>query len=318
MNRNIAFVLAVFVAAMALLTSCSGGSRESDFAGESYKASSYTSYDSIPASEDFYGLEDSDVYSESPDSVKPDTMENDLANRKIIRNASLNFETKEYDSFIQKLKDCISSNSGYIQSSESNAGGIYYTRSRSSNITVRIPASRYDSFLNSIETIGTLKYKYEDIDDITMTYVDTQSHIRALETEYEALMSLLEKAESLSDILSLQSRITEINYQLDSYKSQIRQYDDLISYCTVRISISEVIRETVPVETQTFGERIKEGLTETFEELGEDFTDLAVFLIVNFPFIIIWAIVIFLVVLIIRGISKKRKKNREKKDSEAK
>ncbi len=261
---------------------------------------------------DASGYADYDLYNktEAPAEAKP---QNDVAQRKIIRNANLGYETKEYDDFIAKLTQCIAVHNGYVESSESSGNGLYSSRSRSAYLVARIPADEYDNFMTDAGTLGTQTYKSENANDVTMNYVDTESHIRALQSEYDALLEILDKAESLDDVLALQSRISEVNYQMDSYKSQIRKYDDLIAYCTVRISVSEVIRETKVEKAMTFGERISSGLSDTFYDIGVGASDFAVWFVTNLPYLIIWAIIIVAVVLIIRAIVKKSKKKKNEK-----
>lgn len=240
--------------------------------------------------------------------------QNDLSARKIIKNASLSFETKTYDAFMSGLEQCIANLGGYIESSEAYGGGIYSSRnSRNSYMKVRIPESQYSRFMTEVCEIGTLTHKSESSDDVTMGYVDTESHIKALETEYNALIEILDKATSLDDVIQLQSRITEVTYQLDSYKSQLRKYDDLIAYCTVNIDVSEVWRETQNEEVMSFGERIANGLEETFYEIGEDFTDFSVWLITSLPYILIWVIIIVVFAILARRMIVKIKKKKEQK-----
>ena len=101
---------------------------------------------------------------------------------------------------------------------------------------------------------------------------------------------------------------------MDSYKSQLRKYDDLISYCTVRISVREVWRETVPDgRTQTFGERIATGLKENLLDIGEGFSDFAVWFVTSLPYLLIWAVVIAAVVLIVRAVIRRHRKKKEQK-----
>ena len=261
---------------------------------------------------DASGYADYDLYNktEAPAEAKP---QNDVAQRKIIRNANIGYETKEYDDFIAKLTQCIAVHNGYVESSESSGNGLYSSRSRNAYLVARIPADEYDNFMTDAGTLGTQTYKSENSNDVTMNYVDTESHIRALQSEYDALLEILDKAKSLDDVLALQSRISEVNYQMDSYKSQIRKYDDLIAYCTVRISVSEVIRETKVEKTMTFGERISSGLSDTFYDIGVGASDFAVWFVTNLPYLIIWVIVIAAVVLIIRAIVKKSKKKKNEK-----
>ena len=111
-----------------------------------------------------------------------------------------------------------------------------------------------------------------------------------------------------------QSRISELNYQMDSYKSQLRKYDDLISYCTVHIYVNEVWRESVPnARTITFGERIVLGLKDNLKDIGEGFENFAVWFVTSLPYLLIWAVVIAAAVLIIRAIVKRHKKKKEQK-----
>ena len=239
---------------------------------------------------------------------------NDLGERKIIKNADLSFQTKEYDAFIDSLYKIIEENGGYIQSSDMNGGNIYgYNNYRYANISVRIPADKYNSFMNTVLTIGTVTHRNEYVNDVTLSYVDIESRINAYEAEYSALMELLANAESIDYIIQLRQRISEIQYELDSYKSQIRKYDDLISYSTITIGIEEVRVENKTIEKQTVGQRIKLGLEETFHDLREDLEDFSVGFIVNLPYLIIWAIVIAVIIIVISLLVKKSRKKKAKK-----
>ena len=255
----------------------------------------------------------------SSGSSQSSTGSNDLNSRKIIKRAHLTYETTDYEEFLESLNACIASYGGYVENAENYGGGEYsYNYSRHGYMTVRIPANAYNAFMETVSAFGALIYRSENSEDVTMTYVDIESHIRALETEYNSLLQILEKAESLEDVLLLQSRISEVNYQLDSYKSQIRKYDDLISYCTVTIDVNEVYRQTTPNEHRlTFGEKISVGLRENLLDIGEGFSDFAVWFVTSLPYILIWAVIIVAVIFIIRALVRSWRRKRDKKLIEA-
>lgn len=75
-------------------------------------------------------------------------------------------------------------------------------------------------------------------------------------------MTYLEQAESIEEMMTIESRLSDIRYQLESMESQLRTYDSQIEYSTVSLYISEVV-ELTPVETkeQTTWERISEDFT---------------------------------------------------------
>ena len=248
--------------------------------------------------------------------------ENDLTNRKLIRDANLNVETKTYDQFITALEQQIASHGAYVQNGENT--GNADRGNRWASYTIRVPENRYAAFLSVVSELGTVTYKSESVQDVTMEYTDVEARIRALETEHETLLSILEKCEKLEDVITVQSRITEVQYQLDSYQSRLRRYDDLISYCTVYLSVDEVEKVTVPVEEQTLGERIREDLAENCEEIAADAQDFAVWFVSSLPYFGIWILVIGAVVLLALRLWKRsqmkleermRKRETEKRDS---
>jgi len=249
---------------------------------------------------------------EAPDTSS--TAENDLANRKLIRNMRLTVETREYDKFLSSLQQEIGFHGGYIQSGETNGSShqsSYATRWAS--YTIRVPVDRYDAFVSTVSALGNVTYKNESVQDVTMAYTDVESHIRALETEYETLLTILAKCTELKDVLTVQNRITEVNYQLDSYKSQLRRYDDLIAYCTVYLSVEEVEKITVPVEEKTVGERIVGELSENCEDIVEDAEDFAVWFVSSLPYIGIWILVIALILLLFAGLKRSIARKEQKR-----
>ena len=312
-------IFALGMLAALLLTSCGSSSTASHDAAKAESAFSeaFDGYGyAVPYAEEAEAYSDfagASTPSVSPPSSKPEQGKNDLASRKIIRNANVSFETLEYDEFLRSMTECIAAHGGYVEASESYGGGIYGSRSRSSYLTARIPADRYDVFMNAAAELGTLTYRSENSEDVTMSYLDTESRLKSLRTEYDALLEILDKAESLEDVILLQTRISEVTYEIESYESSLRKYDDLISYCTVRIDISEVVKISVDTESQTFGERITTGLRDTFTDIGEDFADFTVWFVVSLPYILIWAVIIAVIVLVIWFIVRRRKEKKQQK-----
>ena len=318
MRHSRLFALLLCIALTLSLASCS--SSDGSYYNEAKESASYA-YDDM----DYGGWGAAEeAYMDAPAAYESSAGEakavNDLASRKIIRNADIRFETTAYDEFLPSLNACVAEFGGYTESSETYGGSIYssYRSNRSASVTVRIPADRYDGFMETVCGLGAVTHRSESAEDVTMSYTDMESHIRALETEYQTLLDILAKAETLDDVILLQSRISDLNYQMDSYKSQLRKYDDLISYCTVRISVEEVRRETVPDgRAMTFGERIASGLKENLLDIGDGFSDFAVWFVTSLPYLLIWAVVIIAVILIIRAIVRRHRRKKEQKVVEA-
>ncbi len=274
-------------------------------------------YDGVTAGGTEFGVTADRVYNYSSAASEVSVKEapaNDLSERKIIKEASIRYETKTYDEFLAEMSACIRQHGAYIESEESYGGSSYdYYSTRSAYLTVRVPLDTYDAFMAEACTIGSVTYKSENSTDVTMSYVDTESRIRALETEYDALLTILEKAEKLEDVISLQSRITEVTYELDTYKSKLRKYDDLISYCTVRIDVAEVEKVTPNIREMTFGEKLRDGLTDTFEDIADDASEFALWFVTSLPYFVIWGVILTAAILLLRLLIVRHKKRRVQK-----
>ncbi|MGN0495279.1 MAG: DUF4349 domain-containing protein [Lachnospiraceae bacterium] len=228
-------------------------------------------------------------------------------NKKIIKTYNFSYDTETFDDAYDYLRTQITAYEGYISYSD-----MYGTTRRNLNLTARIPVERCDDFVNQLGSLGTLVSQSESAEDVTLQYTDTESRIDSLETEQDRLNELLKEADDLDTIITLEDRLTEVRYELENYQSQKNLYDDLITYCTVNINLSEV-SYTVPVDDSSVFARIKTGLQTTFRDISYDFADFFVWFIVNLPYLIIWAIIIFVIYRIIRRCVRKSKAKRQAK-----
>lgn len=230
----------------------------------------------------------------------------DIKTRKLIKDSELEIETKEFDKFISNLEKEINRLGGYIQKSDVS-GSTDYGANRYALIVARIPADKLDDFTNQVSTLAAVKSKKESVRDVTMDYVDIESRIRALKAEEESLLALLKKAERLDDILSIQKALTDVRYQLESYESKIRTYDDLIEYSTVTMEIQEVERET-PTKNIGLWQEIGGNLSENIQAIGKAARSFFIWFVSSLPYFVIIAAIAVIILLIICLSIRRRKK----------
>lgn len=227
--------------------------------------------------------------------------------RKLIRNFDINIETKEFDDVISGIQKKVQELGGYIENSSLDSGSSYYRNyNRYQYMTVRIPSDQLDSFVENVKETANVTSISESTEDITLQYVDVESRKKALETERDRLLELLEKAETVEDLITIESRLSEVRYQLESYTSQLRTYDNQVDYSTVSISVNEVERET-KTEPKTFWEEVSQKFGNSLYGLGRDFRNAAIWFLGSLPYLLIWAVGILAAIFVIRKINCKRK-----------
>lgn len=250
------------------------------------------------------------------ESISGDMGSTDLPeNRKWIVNVTVSTETENLDDMLQKLTDRIAQAGGYTERQSVNNGGYYVgSYSRYAELTVRVPAENVDAFLNEMSGISNVTSSRKELDDITLTYVATESRVKALETEQTRLLELLEQAESLYDVLSIEDRLTDVRYELENVASQLRVLSNRVDYATVYLSIREV-RTFTPVAERNMFQRIGDGFTENLHDVGEFLENFVVWFVSSLPTLVLIAAVATAVAVPILRTGKKRKAGKAKPET---
>lgn len=229
-------------------------------------------------------------------------------NRKIIEEYEMTIETKEFDKLLPIIKDKAKELGGYVESSSTDNGRY----SRYAYFTIRIPQGASEQFNGFISENSNVIFSETKTTDVTLTYVDIQSRIASYQAEKAKLEELMEKATNLSDVLQIQNRLTDVIYQIESYESKLRTYDNLIDFTTVDLTIREVEKETV-IEEMTVWEEIKHNLANGFEDVGEFLKSSFIWVISSIPYFLLLGGFAAVVIVIMNICRKLTKKSKEKK-----
>lgn len=243
------------------------------------------------------------------------------SSKKLITTVNINAETEDMDSLLESIDKEVASLGGYIESSSvsdnsddvqdavtytSDRDYSYTTRSKNAYLTLRIPADTLEGFLSTLSKDCNVTSENKNIEDVTLQYVDTKSHMEALEAELKQLNSIMEKAETVEEIITVEDKITDVQYQLDSIKSQLKVYDNQINYSTVNVSLDEVKTYSVQSSGSIWSE-ITQGFVRSLKSVGNGIISFLIWFVIHIPQLVIIGIIVFLLVLIIR------KKRRNKK-----
>ena len=236
--------------------------------------------------------------------------------QKLIRTMNLEVETDDLNALLGPLEGKIKAMGGYIESRNVRNGSSNISRRyRYANLTIRVPVDRLDEMTEHIQGQTNVVSINESAEDITLTYVATQSRVKALEVEQERLLELLAKANNMSDLLQIEERLTSVRTELEKVASQLRLYDNLVDYGTLHLSITEVQEFTV-VEEKTVWQKIGSGLSDNWKTLCQGAEDVFVFLVTSLPFLIPLALAGGVTVLVVYLANRKKPKKAPKTEEE--
>lgn len=311
------------VAAGLLTTGCGAGAKgvSADAAApqEAYEIASEEAYDTAASTAS------GEIYTNGAEAKMQESGEADAggegaesytAQRKLIKNVNLQVETENFDELLANVEEKTRKAGGYIEQSYTYNGSSYYGGgTRNASLIIRIPAEQLDAFLSAVSEVSNVITQNESVTDVTLQYVDLESHKKALLAEQDRLLELLDVAETIEDIISLESRLSEVRYQIESMESQLRTMDNQVSYSTIELYIDEVEKLT-PVKEQTVWQKISVGFSNSLHNVGNGLLNFGIGLIISLPYLMLWAVIILIIVLICVIIIKTSRKKAQKKERE--
>ena len=309
-TKIISLVLSILML-ITCLTACSSGMKEETIIGGINNSPSYDM--------EFDGFTDNSFVNKGeakPESPSAGNEGGNVAdNRKIIEEYEMTIETKEFDSLLPLIKEKAKEMGGYVEASSTDNNRYY----RYAYFTIRIPQGSSEKFNGFISENSNVIYSETRTTDVTLTYVDIQSRIASYQAEKAKLEELMAQATNLSDVLQIQNRLTDVIYQIESYESKLRTYDNLIDFTTIDLTIREVEKETVVAEL-TIWEEIKLNLEDNFEDVGDFLVGLFIGTISSVPYLLLlggFSAIVICIMVICRKLTKKAKAKKAEKLNQA-
>ncbi|MBE7067323.1 MAG: DUF4349 domain-containing protein [Ruminococcaceae bacterium] len=257
----------------------------------------------------------SDIYDEALPEKNESIVDTELgstaSDRKIIERITMTVETKTFDTLLEQINSQIKELDGYIQNSDVNGNKIDSDNYRYANIVIRIPSKETNNFSEFIATNSAVTNKKVTTEDVTLSYVDIESRIAALEAEKTALEQLLASASSVQDIVTIRAQLTDVIASIESYKSQLRVYDSLIAYSTITLYIHEVDTISVEPEPGTW-QKIGTNLKNNFAGMWSAVKAVFIFFVSIIPYLIPQVIIAAVVITIIKLARAKKRKAENK------
>lgn len=215
---------------------------------------------------------------------------------KLVYTCNMSMETLVYDDTVDEVKKKIVESNGIIQSEEEYDDDYnwYYSDYEKTNatrnimFTVRVPSEKYDSFLESLEGSGKIVSKSSSVDNISKQYYDTESIIKSLEIQEDRLLTMMEEAETIQDMISVETRLTEVQTELNRYHTSLASMQTDVDYSTVYISIREVYEYSPDIHTNTFLERLGNAFSDSWSGFKNAIEGVLFFVIIAVPQLVIY------------------------------
>ena len=287
MKRKL-FALTLALLLVLSLAAC-GGSKSAEFTAEAPAAAADMAYPAeTEMAEEYLGFDSGSTATGG--AAYP-------TGQKLIRTARMELETTAFEEAVRGLTDLTEQMGGYFESSsvgKRNSG-------RWAEYTVRIPAEKYQSFLDQAGALCHETWRDTRQEDISERYYDTQGRLKTQQIKLERLQTLLAKAEAMEDIITIESAISETEQMIDDLSGTLRHYDGQVDYASVCITLNEVYKlSSVEEVPDSFMSRLGKAFSGGWANFTDGLENLAVALAYGWMWVLVLAAVAVVVVRVLR------------------
>lgn len=221
--------------------------------------------------------------------------------QKLICTAQLELETTEFDTAVSALADLTEQYEGYFENTTIYQRGNSY---RSADYTIRVPIKNYELFLNRAGELCHETWRNTNQEDVTESYYDTQGRLKTQQIKLQRLQELLSKATDMKDIITIESAISETEWNIESLSGTLRHYDALVDYATVSINLNEVYKlSNVAEKPDSFGARMGDAFMGGLRNFGNTLENLAVAFAYSW---IWWGLLVVIAVVLVRALKHRK------------
>jgi hypothetical protein len=229
--------LIVIVAIVAAAAACGGGSTASSTGGTALTqpaAGQPGSVAGVPSSSQ-YGPPATDQG--SVPNVVPT-----VQGPQVIRQAQLTItvDSGSFDSKLAGVRALVQLEQGFISGTDAQSNPVTNDRIRTGVITFMVPAAKFDDTIDQLAKLGKVQNEHISGNDVSAQYVDLQARLANQEAQRNAMLALLKRAQSISDIIAVQTQIGQITGQIEQLKGQISYIEHNTTYSTVSVNLLEV------------------------------------------------------------------------------
>ena len=157
--------------------------------------------------------------------------------RKLIRNAQLDLEVKNYQIAVDEITTLTKQAGGYVDTSNSQKGG---NGKLQGTVVAKVLPQFLDAFLLKLRDLGELRNQSVSTDDVTKDYFDTTARLENSRKMEIQLQELLKRNNGkVSELLQVEREIGRVRGEIEQMQGQLKLYDFQVQFATVTINMRE-------------------------------------------------------------------------------
>jgi hypothetical protein len=161
--------------------------------------------------------------------------------RAVIASGELRLTTKDLAGVRQDAINLVTGLRGHVADEHS----LSDTRGRLERVdlTVRVPADSFESALDGLAALGTVRHRQQTVEDVTTQVIDIDARVKAQRASVDSIERLLARATTIAEIMSVERGLTTRQADLDSLVQQQKYLADQTSLSTIQLTLTRPSRQ---------------------------------------------------------------------------
>ncbi|MFO8101000.1 MAG: DUF4349 domain-containing protein [Dehalococcoidia bacterium] len=156
--------------------------------------------------------------------------------RMIVRTGQMNLKVADVGETLNQIKTITQSLGGYVVSSDWQAG----EEENSATISIRVPAKEYESATLSLRDLAIeVLYESTRAQDVTEEYTDLEAQLRNLEATEERYLQLLEKAETVEEMLDVEEELSDTRGRIEQIQGRMQYLEQTSATSLINVHLME-------------------------------------------------------------------------------
>lgn len=211
--------------------------------------------------------------------------------RKSIQNADIRMKVQDVIAAVDQIIALAAQNGGYTVSSHISRGD----QQVAGRLSIKVPQDQLLPVLSAIAELGEITDKNITTQDVTQEYYDSQARLKALQAKEQRLLSLIDKAANVTEIISIESELGKTRSDIEVLTGRLQYLTNVTSYSLINLTLSQGLPGTIQAPQGTLG-RAWQGFVNSISGLITFASDSVVWLVTVLP----WLVVLALLLMVVR------------------
>lgn len=148
--------------------------------------------------------------------------------RKLIKNGYVTICVPKFDEIENQIQKYAKMYGGYITNT--------YLSEYNYSAEIKIPSVNFETAMNNAGTLGEVKNRSQNANDVTEEFYDLDSRINTKKILKNKLEGYLKQASSMKELLEIERQLNNVVSELESMEGRMKRLSNQIDYSTININ----------------------------------------------------------------------------------